>query len=63
MANGISTTQVLITIKINPTSLSIITRTTDHYFLLGLTKPEVREIAAKMELVTAERKTLKVCVL
>jgi tRNA-specific 2-thiouridylase len=30
---------------------------------LELTKPEVREIAAQMELVTAERKTLKVCVL
>jgi tRNA-specific 2-thiouridylase len=28
-----------------------------------LTKPEVREIAAQMELVTAEKKILKVCVL
>jgi tRNA-specific 2-thiouridylase len=28
-----------------------------------LTKPEVREIAAQMELVTAEKRTLKGCVL
>jgi tRNA-specific 2-thiouridylase len=28
-----------------------------------LTKPEVREIAAEMELVTAEKKDCKVCVL
>jgi tRNA U34 2-thiouridine synthase MnmA/TrmU len=56
---------VLIAIKINPTSFVNYRKNNwlNHYFYWELTKPEVREIAAKMELVTAERKTLKVCVL
>jgi tRNA U34 2-thiouridine synthase MnmA/TrmU len=34
-----------------------------NFIPIGECKPEVREIAAQMELVTAERKILKVCVL
>jgi hypothetical protein len=48
---------LVLIVKINPTPLSIIARTTGNsLFPIELTKPEVREIAAKMELVTAEKK-------
>jgi tRNA-specific 2-thiouridylase len=46
--------------------MSIITRAISEIsvFPIGaLTKPEVREIATEMELITAEKKIRKVCVL